>query len=306
MKRLYIHVGFHKTATTYVQQFLKRNQPIFSRQLRYYRDKIYCRKPWGHHVLAASIRRTEHPEIRISETREILWGRFLDAVRRCQQDRILISSEVFLEGVDFDFLGDVLASTNVTFIFYVRRQDEFFASVYAERCKHGCSDSVSEFYNRWKGSRGFTFLGRIEAFERITPNATVIVREYNPRLFPAGDIALDLLNAVGVQLSEAERRRLKQVRRQNQRWPHEFVELLTRFNRLPVSHAKKIAFRHYLMEVMEREPAVSQLPSFQIDEGLRREILEMAAENNLRLVRKYPVDGEFFNETSIRETRKAA
>lgn len=304
MKKLYIHAGFHKTATTYLQQFLKKNRDVFSQQLLYYLDKSYCRKPWVHHVLPVSIRKIKHPAISISEPREALWGRFVDAVHRCQQDRILISSEVFLEGVDREFLGEALASLDVTFVFYVRRQDEFFASHYAEKCKHGCSDSVTESLNRWRHNRGFGYLRRIQAFERIAPSTKVIVREYNRSLFPAGDIARDLLNAIGVQLSEADCERLQDVKAQNLRWPSEFVELLTQFNGLPVSYAEKSAFRRYLIELIGREPAVSKLTSFQIDARLKREILEMAAESNLRLVRQYPVDGEFFNETAILESRR--
>jgi len=303
MKKLFIHSGFHKTGTTYIQEFLKRNRDALSAHVYYYLDDAYRDTPYANHTLAISARNADHPEIYIPESRDEVWKRFAEAITSSHSDTILISSEVFLEGVDLAFARKTLRRFESTFVFYVRRQDEYFESAYCENIKQGSSDTVKDFFEKAK-SGGFDLFSQILAFEKAVPEARIIVREYNRSLFPAGDIVRDLLDAIGIELPEPEWERLEKVGAVNQRLPTEYVEIMRRFNMLPVSHAEKIAFRNYLLTLQGREPALSELPPLRVCAEIREHLLEISAESNLRLVNRYIGDGSFFSERSIDDAVK--
>ncbi len=294
MKKLFIHAGFHKTATTYIQHFLETNQQILEPYILYYMDAAYRETAYSNHTLAASIRHTTHPEINIAEPKDAVWKRFLDAIETSTRDSILVSSEVFMENVDLAFLRRILESFDLTFLFYVRRQDEYFESIYAETILHGHSHSATEFYEAWK-SRGLDYASRILSFEQAVPDARIIVREFNRNLFPKGDIIRDLLGAIGVVLPDAKWDELRPIGVLNPRLPREYVDLMRKFNCLPVSYEEKMAFRNHLLGLRAREPAIAQLPPLQVDANLRHEILEFSRKSNLNLVERYLRDGEFFS-----------
>ncbi|MFK5950148.1 MAG: hypothetical protein QM500_15395 [Methylococcales bacterium] len=124
-KTIYLHVGYHKTGTTYIQAALMQNVAELARKgILYYQDSKYAKEWFSNHTLALSIRQSPHEIINITEPPDQVWSRFLHDVRSFRGKCILVSSEVFIEGVDKKFIQKNSQTTQSNCVFYVREQKQ--------------------------------------------------------------------------------------------------------------------------------------------------------------------------------------
>lgn len=130
---LFLHIGPHKTATTYLQKmFCDLRDALRERDVDYPEQGLFL---YGHHEIA----------------QELLKGttqRLTNALQTSQARRVLLSSENFdgltEAGVD-KLLAAVPSDWQVKVIYCVRRPDEVLVSTWKEEVKHGHSDPLSHF-----------------------------------------------------------------------------------------------------------------------------------------------------------------
>lgn len=133
MPRYVIHVGPHKTGTTYLQHgFAALRSQFATRGIDYPGE-------WGgihgHHQLAITLR-----------TDASLQTAF-DRFNRSGAETILLSSESFAYSSDADVeaLHDLLAGEPAIVVFYCRRWSELIPSIWRETLKHGSLLTLPEF-----------------------------------------------------------------------------------------------------------------------------------------------------------------
>jgi len=144
MKTIYLHIGLHKTATTSIQVGLEQNRIRLKRAGWHIplAGKIYWRNAGQHNIPPGLM---EYPRF----ARHM--GTADDLVREIQQSpeqNFIVSSEVFchLREPMVERLGSLLSPFNVVVIVYLRRQDEFLQSVWAEQVGSGvCMDNFSSW-----------------------------------------------------------------------------------------------------------------------------------------------------------------
>jgi hypothetical protein len=130
-----IHIGPHKTGTTYLQHAFTRLQPQLSARGVLYPDQWGNRH--GHFGIMAALASGEHAALASA----------FSALHRPGVDTVLLSSETLSYASDADIrrLRALLAGCPVTVVFYCRRWSELLPSNWREHIKHGSQATLPEF-----------------------------------------------------------------------------------------------------------------------------------------------------------------
>jgi hypothetical protein len=138
---VYVHIGLHKTGTSSIQAFLRKNKPALLE-----RGVLYPRTGWtagGHHNLAYELlgrKRFSEAAGRLSELEAELAG----------APNVVLSSEEFefLELAEVRRLKESLGLRDAKIVVYLRRQDALIGSTYAQQVKMGARMKPFEDYAR--------------------------------------------------------------------------------------------------------------------------------------------------------------
>lgn len=133
MPRYVIHIGPHKTGTTYLQHaFTALRSQFAARGIDYPQE-------WGgthgHHQLATTL----HTDASLRTA--------FDRLNRSGAETILLSSESFAycSDAEVEALHDLLAGEPAIVVFYCRRWSELIPSIWRETMKHGSLLTLPEF-----------------------------------------------------------------------------------------------------------------------------------------------------------------
>lgn len=135
-KKLFFHIGPHKTGTTSLQRLLHKHHKEL---LRF--GIIYPTKNLGawnaQHRLAFAAKRKTDRKAPQALSRAEEFASVLDEIKSSDADTAIISSEEFFasDNDGIQFLRDSLHAFSVFVVFYVRRQDEAYISTYTETTK---------------------------------------------------------------------------------------------------------------------------------------------------------------------------
>ncbi|MDA0978149.1 MAG: hypothetical protein O3B72_06310 [Proteobacteria bacterium] len=204
MTKLFLHIGLHKTGSTLIQNFCAAN-----RQLLRERGLVYpqaASRLNGHHNLAWSFNignPNYSPELGSSEeiVREAL------AETKPGQD-LLLSSE------DFEFVPpprlklvlDSASVTDVIIIVYLRRQDAYLESEYAQHVRMDetrFSGSVQDFYMKYDFMQRYDYNRLLRPWEQAFGRESLIVRPFERGQFHGGDLLKDFCAQLGMNWSDA-------------------------------------------------------------------------------------------------------
>lgn len=133
MKKLFIHIGPHKTGSTYIQKNLLENRNEFSENGITYPEQLIGPQ-WGHHKLVESIR--------AKEARDII------ELFATAEGHVFLSSENFedLAEGEIEFFSSLIADYSVEIIFFKRSYSKLLVSAWQESVKQGESKNWSEFF----------------------------------------------------------------------------------------------------------------------------------------------------------------
>jgi hypothetical protein len=201
--RLYLHIGPHKTGTTAIQRFFHVNRDLLKERGLLYPLSGRPEKPGAppggprrlnHHPLAAEI--LSPPD----DIRDSAWPNLLAELREAKEEVALLSSELFdhvrTEG-HFDALRSHLHGLDVKVIVYLRRQDEFLGSYYAQYVSRKAGTlSFEEFRRLPEVEADYERL--LSRWENAFGREALIARPYERSAFPNGDVIADICALIGV------------------------------------------------------------------------------------------------------------
>ncbi|QDG36257.1 hypothetical protein FJN13_16215 [Alteromonas mediterranea] len=132
MKKLFIHIGPHKTGSTYIQKNLSENRNELNKSGITYPERLIGPQ-WGHHKLVERIRARDSNDI-------------IDLFAKAEE-HVFLSSENFedLAEDDIEFFKSLLADYSVEIIFFKRSYSKLLVSAWQESVKQGESGNWSEF-----------------------------------------------------------------------------------------------------------------------------------------------------------------
>jgi hypothetical protein len=210
MKRVILHIGTEKTATTSLQEFFRLNQEQLSTQGIWYpsdESLDYCHRG-GHFPLAASLME-ERPEF-ISKEKyfeaEQLFKQLISDFDLRDEDTLLLSAEHFSSRCSrFDItltLSQLLAGLDVKILVYLRPQQEMLISAYSTLIRRGGKQSLAEARQRWlrPHSLYFNHLIMLESWLENFSRESVAVRIFQEQVLVEGDIHADVMDYLGIEL----------------------------------------------------------------------------------------------------------
>lgn len=167
VRRLYVHIGTHKTGTTTIQAFVNVNAAALQREGIHVAQAGRYHEQSGHHYIPAELRgdtiTTPQP-----------WGgleALFEELAHTPQQKALITSENLEYLID---QPDVIRAFEARlsaigwtphYLVYFREQTDYIISLYHELLKHGLTlsfdafvaDSLRERHFLWRGDRRFWF-----------------------------------------------------------------------------------------------------------------------------------------------------
>lgn len=310
-----IHIGTHKTATTYIQNILWSEREALDQTGILYPEAGYY--DGAHHRLGGSLvngmdcnilKRIDAP--RFNTLAEIPWWQdFVSEVNAKRPDRVLISSEEFewyTSPIDLiDFLATALPRYQIRIAICLRRQEEFLESLYQEFVRE---PKVREkrFFRQAMGDLRFANYDKlISRWEYACgENAIKVVRfdDLKSRGILAG--YMDFLD-LPMSLNDRLEQRQHDARDiMKEALPAVCVEFLRLCNQTPISVERHKRILKALYEV--REPLLKRYgPACLriLPPNLRNELRERFKDSNERVrARYFPRDTALFADLEDTET----
>jgi hypothetical protein len=196
MKKIYLHIGTHKTGTTALQFFLWNNR-IRLKELGFLYPTIGLGGGYSHGVLANIIKPNNRDD-RLTEYR----NKFNREIGRSDAPNILLSSEVFMEGLNI--AGSVRQfvdqdAFDVIIIVYLRNQVDWLQSVFNEVIRDPYRRFTGDIFQLREYQQQYHDYERIlEPWVKHFGDDAIVVRPYGNFRYKNA-IFHDFLNAVGIK-----------------------------------------------------------------------------------------------------------
>jgi len=287
-KKLFIHIGTHKTGTSAIQNFLFMNREAL-------RQKGFLYPETGdkasHHALASEFRLLKRIK---NKERELKTLSYIQEIRTHNFDTSILSSEgLVLRGTNVKKLRDIIPSDlDVKIVIYLRRQDERLESGYNQIVK-----GPRRYSKKFLDESSITHQKYIlDYYKILTPwrevfgQENIIVRVYEKEQLPGG-IIVDFCSVIGLELDHSLRMSGDRI---NQSLDWDIIEIIRlcngklkgdmKFHRWLVTTLKKIKRGN----VNEKQHLLSP--------HQRLNLLEKYAESNAKVAREYlgREDGRLF------------
>jgi hypothetical protein len=187
MKPIWIHIGLHKTGTSYLQSFFCANEDALAKRGICYPKT--GRVDDGHYALSANI-----------GSEDSLNGLFQSMAEETElYGSVLISSED-LSGLFLDvrklalFVKIAGRYFSPRMVIYLRRQDELKESIYAQIVRDwfqgDMDDETHYIYDHFE---------RLSRIWKIVPKADIVIRAYDTTLWPSNRLELDFLSIFDIR-----------------------------------------------------------------------------------------------------------
>jgi ubiquinone/menaquinone biosynthesis C-methylase UbiE len=207
--KILLHIGWHKTGSTAIQQFLHANRDAILKRtgILYPLSGIHT---VAHHLAAWSLHEPlNNPwakEIGFNGTPEEVFGAIFEEARQTRAKAIILSSEVFCSTSRYRIsrLAGVLAGHEVRVVGYLRRQDEYVESAYKQAVKGHVrlAKKFSHFADMQLNRGRLDYEEHFLEWEREFPGVAVTVRPYDRERFPERNIVLDFMNIAGIPAAD--------------------------------------------------------------------------------------------------------
>ena len=285
VEELILHIGFHKTGTTAIQELCYRNREKLLNKIGIYYPDTYGFP--GHYVYSFALNgyfpQWIPTELRKSEN-ELLFD-LKKEIENAKPKRILISAEDFI-GIPFKLrkVVEFLNPSRIKILCYIRRQDRMIESLYNEHVKY--IDSINFFtrfeYASYISLNYYNYMKNLVGLLKKTSNEIEIsLRIYQKDFNKKWDIIEDFCDAIGIKKSA---------------FPEEKVEVNISLSPTSTEALKRIKSKYLLsLETFDRVVNFlyeydSQHPSriktlMSLED--RKKILDFYRESNEKLFREY-------------------
>lgn len=228
MKTLFLHVGFHKTGTSSIQAFLhNQKRQLLKLNILYPNTGL---AGYGHGDLANSLK-INYDCVK----KQLLFGKLDRELNAFNGDKIVISSECFMESIDPQIIYDHFKRENLELrlIMYVRPQPAWAESLFNEIVKDSSrrySGSILKMREIRRGDLNYHSL--ISRWADAFGNASITVRPFEKAQMVNG-LYYDFLNVIDPELHSKIKLPAKDEIK-NVSWDPRCVEFLRRINLIPM------------------------------------------------------------------------
>ncbi|MEW6165114.1 MAG: hypothetical protein AB1642_08645 [Pseudomonadota bacterium] len=274
---LFIHIGTHKTGSTAIQSALRENASLLGKEGIVFMPvpKVAKQLMMGQ-ALDSTI---------ISRCRDRLQKSIKDAPAR---SRFLWSFEGFSGNPDVGYenahvvaesLGRITDGLDVSIIAYLRRQDEFIESLYAQTICAGASCTFESFAARFDAS-SFDWARLLHGYSEHFGRENIIVQRYDKGLLStAGGLLGGFAQIIGSECLKKHRGSIAA----NRGYSPDALEIM-RLAHPHLDEMEKKRLQRALHQASQKQPFASyNYLSF----GERQEILDRYSASNAEVAREY-------------------
>lgn len=194
MKQVYIHIGLHKTGSTYIQKIFAANRDVLRAEGIHY-PELGAEFLFGHHNFAWSY----IPGHVFKGTDTFSQTAFLTALKKVDVENILISSEdfEFLERSHILALKQSLSDYRTHVVMYVRNPVSALYSRWQESVKHGDLTSLLDYYRKtFNNPAPMNYALVADTWANVFGSNAMKIVIYDNLLAEESNIALYFLNQV--------------------------------------------------------------------------------------------------------------
>lgn len=274
MKKIYLHIGMSKTGTTAIQYFLHNNRDKLP-QLDYGYINPANDSAINHSPLVNCLKGASNLK------KDQKWIPFLDQLFESKPNNLIISSENLFyhtRALDLDYLATALRGFSVKILIYLRRQDEWVQSQYAEYVKYCTGKPGAISLGQWLArnmDRCLDYYDLLKIWRMHFPEADFNVRIYEKRFF-GDDIINDFCLAVGLSDTSILSKDLSPSQK-NISLSYEAVEMKRLFNKIEIpKHLNST-----IVNILKQASAFQR----QLSDGSKRSLLSSL--EKLYLIEKY-------------------
>ncbi|QFU74471.1 glycosyltransferase [Halioglobus maricola] len=199
--RIILHIGSTKTGSTYLQHFcdLNRaellNRGIWFPEFGQFWQSSRPHKQAGHSEFIHAAHKRDY-----SLRDRILAG---EAITGKKIESVVLSSEAFFLMQRPGVLLDYFSGFDVTVVAYLRQQEEWARSQYAEFVAGGAIGKVSDSFSDWidqdiTRSR-LVYDKKLDSWARFVGRENVVVRRYSKEYLLGGDLVEDFFSSIGLE-----------------------------------------------------------------------------------------------------------
>lgn len=266
-KQIFIHIGFGKTGTSAIQEYLFFNR----RKNSYYYPKIGLKNK-AHHNLATLNQGS------FSKQHRQLYAKLVKDISKCDAEtKIIISSENFCFTRP-DYIRDIyyyLQSFDVRVVFYIRNQVDLIQSSYLQMQKIGLDygESIEHFFEIY--AQSFNFMERINPWTEYFGTENIITRLYDERVTGV-DVCKDFLNLIGIKFNQ-----LPAINSHiNQSLSPEFSDIIALIDKRKSSPRQRKKHIDYFLKLSKQLRGLSHVSLIQseLQENIREYYLESNTE----------------------------
>lgn len=195
-KRLIVHIGSHKTATTHIQSVLSRSTEALSGVSILYptAGQIYE----AHFELGWALRRSELEGTPLADLPE--WAALIDEIQKSDAQIAIISSEEFGIGVDPARMAPLKDYFDITIVSYLRSPDSYMQSFYNQFVKD-FETRETRTINTYMIENGLRFLNTrriLEPWLNVFGAEAIKLRLFEQAVQGDGGIVGDFFSTIGV------------------------------------------------------------------------------------------------------------
>lgn len=195
-KKLFIHIGHFKSGTSSIQNFLWDNRgALNSAGFKYIETGITRDRSLG----------VRHYRLwRYIESENCLWPGVIDEMKNSEKNNFIISHEglIKLTTAKVEYLKNLLSEFDVTIICYLRRQDLFIQSLYAEYIQnHGVDSCFETFLNQYGELCAYKIL--MTRWMKAFSKDKMIVKNFDKIIVESPCLEKNFCQSINLSLQEA-------------------------------------------------------------------------------------------------------
>ena len=309
-KTIYIHIGMPKTGTSSIQVFLAKNiagleeNDVSYPELENLHAAKKGRVTSGNMgYISRSLLPAFHADYPKGSNYKKALKELAETIRISGNSKIILSSE-FLSVVPEKGLNDLfnaLSKYEIRIIVYLRAQEKFIQSIYAQRVKrHKETESAEAFVEkRLTQNSVLNYYDMLARFSNIFGKSNIIVRIYEKEQLTNNNLLEDFLDAIQIVDKSAFLTRQKWTNKT----PGRATIYLSRFanNNLPIYFSSRMI--NLITKVnIDRFMGEKNI----IDKNLQRKIIGNFKDSNSKLAQEYlnRKDGLLFIHQALEENKE--
>lgn len=277
MKRLFLHIGQPKTATTSIQNFLAVNREQLIKKGWLYPNA--ARQYAAHHLLGNFFRAQPIHWIGSADPSAVM-QELMHEIEETGCDNIIMSTESLYFAENHARFRDYFKAFDVSVVVFLRRQDEWLESAYQENLKNGETRLDPERYLAAHAG-SLDYAARLKTWADVFGKEKILVHSFESTAEkqPIEKICMDLMGApftADLTMPPAK----------NERLNRDCTTFLTMFHASPRVDMKHQVIKDLLIKYSQAHPDPAEL-RYAYHPLRRREIVESRAEMNAIVAREY-------------------